>query len=311
MATVISEKTNLRQANSRVVCTGTLAEMDLKKEKDENNNDRIVGYVVITTSDTNSVRFGIRASSKTKKGLESRTYPGIKTVMEEYKSIAEVGAENADYVTISGGSINPYRSANSGNEIIAFQTNFMNREKNKSKPPMACMDIELYISAFVPETKRVGDDIEETGRLIVKGWFPTFNGIEPIELVADEDLADAIENELEVGQTVTFYTDIINERHEEARGTLIGQSKTGRKVTYTNELRITGCSAIYETKEDGDEGEVGSNGYPWAYDAETIKKAIQERENQIEAEKAGANKNVGNNRPSGAKHSGRTLNLNI
>ena len=312
MATTVSTKTNLRQANSRIICTGWLAEKDLKVEKDEKGIDRIVGYIVLKTSDKNSVRFGIRASSKTKAGADSKTYPGIKTVMEEYKAIADVGVEDADYVTVSGGSLNPYRSANSGNEIIAFQTNFMNREKDRDKEPVATMDVELFISGFVPETKRNGEDVEETGRLIVKGWFPTFTGIEPIELIAGEDLADAIENALEIGQTVTFYTNIINERHEEIREipVLIGKPKVEKRVTYTNELQITGCSDIYETKEDGDEGEFGTNGLPWAYDADTIKKAVQERENQIEAEKAnktGGSNFKNNSKPSGAKHNGRTL----
>ena len=197
MAVTISEKTNLRQANSKVVVTGRLAEKDLKVEKDEKGFDRIVGSIVLQTSDKNSVRFGIRASSKTKAGADSKTYPGIKTVMEEYASVADVGVEDADIVTVSGGTLNAYRSTNSGNEIIAFQTNFMNREKDKEKAFGATLDVELYISGFVPETMKVGEDVEETGRLIVKGWFPTFTGIEPIELIAPEDLADAIESEFE------------------------------------------------------------------------------------------------------------------
>ena len=48
---MISEKTNLRQADSRVTVTGWLAEKDLKIEKDEKGFDRIVGYIVIKNSD--------------------------------------------------------------------------------------------------------------------------------------------------------------------------------------------------------------------------------------------------------------------
>ena len=309
MAITISEKTNLRQADSKVIVTGRLAEKDLKIEKDEKGFDRIVGSIVLQTSDKNSVRFGIRASSKTKAGTDSKTYPGIKTVMDEYQSVADVGVEDADIVTVSGGTLNAYRSTNSGNEIIAFQTNFMNREKDKEKVFGATLDVELYISGFVPERVKVGEDVEETGRLIVKGWFPTFTGIEPIELIAPEDLADAVESEFEVGQTVLFYTEIINERHEETKiiPVKIGKPKTEKKVTYKNELIITGCSEAYEVKEEGDEGDFGTNGLPWAYDAEAIRKAIQERTNQIEAEKANAGKPKTNTKPSGAKHGGRTL----
>ena len=166
---MISEKTNLRQADSRVTVTGWLAEKDLKIEKDEKGFDRIVGYIVIKTSDKNSVRFGIRASSKTKAGADSKTYPGIKTVMDEYKAIADVGVADADYITINRGTLNLYRGTN-GNEIVAFQTNFMNREKDKEKDPEATLSLELYISGFAPEIKRVDEDTEETGRLIVKGW---------------------------------------------------------------------------------------------------------------------------------------------
>lgn len=309
MAITISEKTNLRQANSKVVVTGRLAEKDLKIEKDEKGFDRIVGSIVLQTSDKNSVRFGIRASSKTKAGADSKTYPGIKTVMEEYQSVADVGVDDADVVTVSGGTLNAYRSTNSGNEIIAFQTNFMNREKDKEKAFGATLDVELFISGFVPERIKVGEDVEETGRLIVKGWFPTFTGIEPIELIAPEDLADAIESEFEVGQTVLFYTEIINERHEDIKviPVKIGKPKTEKRVTYKNELVITGCSEAYEVKEEGDEGDFGTNGLPWAYDIEAIKNAIQERTNQIDAEKANAGKPKTNTKPSGVKHGGRTL----
>lgn len=305
---MISEKTNLRQADSRVTVTGWLAEKDLKIEKDEKGFDRIVGYIVIKTSDKNSVRFGIRASSKTKAGADSKTYPGIKTVMDEYKAIADVGVADADYITINRGTLNLYRGTN-GNEIVAFQTNFMNREKDKEKDPEATLSLELCISGFTPEIKRVDEDEVETGRLIVKGWHPTFNGIEPVELIADKDIANAIESTLDVGQTVTFYTDIINERHETVKTIpmLIGKPKIEKTVSYKNELVITGCSDIYEDREEGDEGEFGTNGLPWAYDTNTIKKAIQERENQIEAEKAnGGNIKNTTNKPSGAKR-GRTL----
>ena len=304
-----NEKTNLRQADSRVTVTGWLAEKDLKVEKDENGNDRIVGYIVVKTSDKNSVRFGIRASSKTKAGADSKTYPGIKTVMDEYKAIADVGVADADYITVNRGTLNLYRSKNTGNEIVAFQTNFMNREKDRERTPEATLSLEVYISGFAPEIKTVGEDAEETGRLIVKGWHPTYDGIEPIELIASEDIADAIENTLEIGQTVTFYTEIVNERHETVKTIpmLIGKPKVEKTVTYVNELVITGCSDIYEDREEGDEGEFGTNGLPWAYNTDIINKAIQERENRIEAEKASGG-NVRNNRPSGARK-GRTLNI--
>ena len=83
-------QTNLRQSNAKVNCEGIVSEKDLKVVTEEGKT-RIEGSVTIKTDDTNFVRFNVRVNEKTNAGAENRTYTGIETVMNEYKSIAEAG----------------------------------------------------------------------------------------------------------------------------------------------------------------------------------------------------------------------------
>ena len=134
--------------------------------------------------------------------------------------------------------------------------------------------------------------------------MPTYNGIEPIDLIVPEELADACEATYEPGQTVEFYGDIINNSIEETieKPVAFGKPKKEVRRTYVNELLVTGGSEPYED-EEGDHV---------PYDMATIQAAIKEREREIEEgkNKSKTGAGAGNARPSGARH-GRTLNLNI
>ena len=231
----------------------------------------------------------------TKAGKENLAWAGIVTVMNEYKSIAAVGAEDADKVRVNG-DINLYRSQN-GNDVVSYKSNFFSRvvEFDDTNTPCAEFEVEMFISSILPEMDKEG---EETGRLIVSGWVPTYNGIEPIKLIADEEVASAVDSTFEPGQTVTFYGNIVNSRVETITEipVAIGKPRREVKVSYKNELVITGASEAYE------EGVTPEK----PYDAGTIKAAIQERENRIEEQKNKAQSAPTTAKPSGKAH-GRTL----
>ena len=150
----------------------------------------------------------------------------------------------------------------------------------------------MFISAITPETDKDGD---ETGRCIVKGWVVAYQGVEPITLVAPKEIAGAIEDKFEVGQTVEFFGNIINSRVEKRTEipVAIGTPKIKIETSFKNELLITGASEPYE------EG-VSKNA---PYSADSIKLAIQERENR-KAEAANKKVNAANpfeSKPSGAE----------
>lgn len=292
-------ETNLRQANAKAFVHGVVSEKDLKVVTEEGKN-KITGHLTVKTSDVNFVKFNVNVNEKTNAGTDNKTYAGIQTVMNEYQSIAEVGEEEATKVKVTG-DISPFTGKN-GEKIVSFRSNFFNRLKAdevEDFEPIAEFSIEVFISGINPELDTEG---VETGRTIVSGWVPTYNGIEPIDLVAEGEVAQAIDSGFEVGQTVEFYGEIINNRIETVTEIPVKIGKPKKKVTveFKNDMIITGASEAYE---EGITPEL-------PYEADTIQAAIQERENKLEEAKAkaqsGGAKPNGTAKPSGAAH-GRSL----
>ena len=199
------KQTNLRQADAKVTVAGIVSDKKLEM-KTENGVRTIEGTITIKTSDTNFVQMRVRCADKKKDGTENKTFTGVMTVMNEYKSIADNGADEADRVRTSG-QINLFRNNNNGNEIVSYTSNFFNRIKpNQDYEPKAEFEVEMYIKTLVPEINKDG---EETGRYKIVGWIPTFNGIEPLELFVPEELADVVSNTYEPKQTARFYGEIV------------------------------------------------------------------------------------------------------
>lgn len=282
-------ETNLRQANAKAFVHGVVSEKDLKVVTEEGKT-KITGSLTVKTSDVNFVKFNVNVNEKTNAGTDNKTYAGIQTVMNEYKSIAEVG-EEATRVKVSG-DLSPFTGKN-GEKIVSYRSNFFNRLKvDEELEPKAEFSVEMFISGINPELDTEGI---ETGRTVVSGWMPTYNGIEPIDLVAEGEVAQAVDSGFEPGQTVEFYGDIINNRIETVTEIPVKIGKPRKKVSveFKSDLIITGASEAYE---EGITPEL-------PYVAETIEAAIQERKNKLEEAKAKAQSGA---KPSGAAH-GRSL----
>jgi len=293
-------ETNLRQADAKVTVAGIVS--DKKLEMTTKDGVRTIeGTLTIKTADTNFVQMRVRCADKKKDGSENKTFAGVMTVMNEYQSIADVGEDEADRVRASG-QINLFRSNNNGNEIVSYTSNFFNRIKaNQEFEPKAEFEIEMYIKSLVPEMNKEG---EETGRYKIVGWVPTFNGIEPLDLIVPEELADQVSNIYEPKQTARFYGDIIqNVTYETIERPMAFGVKKETKANFINELVVTGGSPVYDAT-DKDEVVEGGNQIP--YDPTVIQAAIDERDRLI---KEGQNKpktNTNNAKPSGASR-GRQL----
>lgn len=288
-------ETNLRQAKAKMTCIGLVSEKDLKNVTEEGKT-RIEGHVTIKTSDTNFIKFNVRVNEKTNAGAENKAFDGIKTVMEEYKSIAEFGEDGADKVRVTG-DLNIFTGQNGTS--VGYKGSFFRRLRvDEVYEPKAEFEVEMFISSITPEIDTEGS---ETGRVIVNGYVPTYNGIEPLKLIAEEDVASAVDSMFEPGMTVEFYGDAVNSKIEKIIEipVVIGKPRREVKTTYKNELVINGASAPYE------EGVTAEK----PYDSEVIKAALQERQNKLEEAKAKAQnaaKPATTARPSGAR-SGRTL----
>lgn len=297
-------KTNLRQANSKATAVGLLTDKKLEIKTDPKTGEKhIEGTVTVKTSDKNFVTFTVYSKEKKNDKTDNKTYAGLVTVMNEFQSVVDAG-DNADYIRVNG-QLNPYRGQN-GNEIIGYRGSFFNRIRNiENLETEASFEVEMFIQSIVPEMGKDADgEMSETGRLKITGWVPTYNGIEPVDLIVPEDLADACENTYEPGQTVEFYGDIINNSIEEIieKPVSFGKPKKEVRRSFVNELIVTGGSSPYED-EEGDRV---------PYDKDAISGAIAERNTAIEEAKnkakSGSNGNSRNATPSGKAH-GRSLNL--
>lgn len=282
-------ETNLRQAKAKAYITGLLAEKNLNFYKTNAKGERvtenvseadaegITGYVGIKTDETNIVRVNINVGKLVKStGEPSKTYPGMLTIMNEYKSVADAGEDEADKVHVSG-DINLYQSGQTGAAVVAFKTSYMNRVKpttDRPYEPSATYEVEMVISKMLPEITTEG---EETGRVKVTGWVPVYNGVEEITLIAPEEIAEPIQ-EYEPGQTVEFDGDIISSRVRIAKEVpmKIGKPKIVYDYENKDELIITGASEAYEEEVTPEK----------PYDLGAIKAAVQERKNRFEAKKA-------------------------
>ena len=264
-------KTNIRQADNKAKAEGHLAEKKLEVSE-INGNKVIKGNITIQTSADNFITFSVYVPEKTKNGTDNKAYAGISTVMNEYKSIADVGKDDADKVRVSNGQINPYTRADEAGNIIEglnYRTNFINRVRETDTfDPHAEFEVEMYVSAFIPEIK---NDVE-TGRVIVKGYVPTYNGIESLTLVAPKDgevdWAELISQNYTIGKTGRFFGTMENHRIETVTKVplLGGAVKEEKSYHYENELLITGASEPYGEDDDN------------AYSADVIKAALTEKE---------------------------------
>ena len=294
-------QTNLRQADAKVTVAGIVSDKKLEM-KTENGVRTIEGTITIKTSDTNFVQMRVRCADKKKDGTENKTFTGVMTVMNEYKSIADNGADEADRVRTSG-QINLFRNNNNGNEIVSYTSNFFNRIKpNQDYEPKAEFEVEMYIKTLVPEMNKDG---EETGRYKIVGWIPTFNGIEPLELFVPEELADVVSNTYEPKQTARFYGEIVqNVTYETIERPMAFGVKKETKANFINELVVTGGSPAYNAET---EEEVVKGGNQIPYNPDTIQAAIEERDRRIKEEQNKPKTNTtANNKPSGAAR-GRQL----
>ena len=299
----MAETTNLRQATNQIECRGILAETDVQQDVNPTNGkQRLNGTITIKIDELNSIRFNVRADATKKDSNDPNpAYDNIKKFLENSTPISVGGEQSATRVYTKSGKLNPYHSSANNQDYLNYSLSFIGEDKGDAEnfEPIAEASVELYVQSIVDEFDKEG---QPTGRAIVKGWMPTYNGIEPLSLIAPADIADDVRDAYEVGCTACFFVDIVNNRVTKTTEipTRIGKPRTKVEYFYTNELIITGASEPYE---EGITEEA-------PYDGDAIRKAIQERADKIKAAEAKAKSSStapSQARPSGESR-GRTAN---
>lgn len=255
----------LREAVNNVVIEGTLLEIRHTEWKSKQGLN-IELDIEVKENEVHTVT----GMSKYKKedGSDNGIAKGYKTIIEEYKSVASVGRENADKVRVSQGRIGLNEYYGQDDKLRSFpqlSTNFVNRlQVGDEFIPRAEFEVEIVVSSVSDEIK----NDEETGRVKVKGYIPLYGGkVIPFEFNVSKDGSDYVQSNYEPGQTVKVYGDIVNFKETKKVLQEVAFGKPQEKVTSKTlrEYVITGGSEPYD-----DENKV--------YNIETIKKALTERE---------------------------------
>lgn len=285
-------ETNLRQSETKVEVEGILSSKKLEISSDDKGNKVIKGNIVVKVDDTNSISFGVFVSEKTSKGEPSKAWAGMNTIMNEYKSIADVGEAEADRVHVNGG-FNTFKTAQ-GQDVTNYKGSFFTR-LTRPLDPKRKFSSEVFIKSKIWERDNNG---EETGRLRVRGIAPDYAGINILDMVCPEKdengdaFATVADDLFEVGNTYLVNGEIVNSRVEKKITAALG--KVEGKTEFKNELVITGSTSAYEEEK--------------AYSAEAINLAIQEYET-AQNNKQNEKENPYTNKKPSAAASGRSLNF--
>lgn len=266
--------TNLREAVTKITVEGQVNEVNLERTKDKEGKDIIRGDLQIKVGDNNIIKVSAYSRRLKNDGNPNSIYTGLETIIDEYKSIAQSGTEGADWVRVSGsqdrkknkGYIRPFVTQQ-GKAAVQYSSNFFNRINNRTPDPKAEFECELYYEKAVPEVDREGN---ETGRVKITGWLPCYNGIGPVELVAEEEIADQLTGYLESGNTYNFLGDLVNTQTvtEIEVPVAIGKPRKEKRITYVNKMLISGVSDPYDLEDDDPDKK--------AFDPEAVKLAIQQ-----------------------------------
>ncbi|MGM7720647.1 hypothetical protein [Metabacillus sp. Hm71] len=265
-------QTVLREAENKVIIEGTLLEKRLEEKEFNGQNGKrnaITGELDIETAENEVHTVRVFSFEKKADGSDNGIFKGLKTVDNEYKSVADNGREEADKVRITQGQIGLNEYYGQDGMLRSFpqiSANFINRvQAGEEFEPKAEFEVEAFIKSVSPEVKNE----EETGRVKVEAIIPAYGGkVLPFSLMAPVEAAEYIEDNYEPGSTAKIYGDIINFKEKKIVLEDVAFGKPKEKVTYNTvrEYLITGGSEPYEEENNK------------AYDVELIKKALTERE---------------------------------
>lgn len=273
----MAEQNIVREADNQVVIEGTLMEIRHQEWKSKNGIN-IELDVEVAENEVHTVK-GMSSYTK-KNGSENGIAKGYKTVVEEYKSVASHGREEADKVRITQGRVGVNEYYGQDGILRSFpelSSNFFNRlSAGDTFNPRAEFEVEIFVKSVVPEIKN--DD--ETGRAKVNAIIPMYGGkVIPFEFVVGEDGAGFVEDNYTPGTTAKVFGNIVNFKEVKETEVEVAFGKPQKKISTKTirEYLITGGHDPYE--EDDAK----------AYSVETIQKAMVERETYLAELKNGNN----------------------
>lgn len=192
-----------------------------------------------------------------KTGELNKNYQALETVVKEYKSVAEVGRENADYVTIKNGSIskNVYKNKQGQlTEFVTFESRYISRISGDVIIDKSTLTVSGIVNKILPKA--------EGTELLVRFLIPDYSGaLEYYDFqVTNPEAVAYFEENIEVGMSLEMDIDIDYRSVKEK--VLIKRSFGGDRVEETtktiHKLEITGVQELMgENEWDSDEVAIG------------------------------------------------------
>lgn len=278
---------NIRVAKNDIRICGVVKEIKNGKKFEKDGNKSIGATLVVKTGEFKEVEVKCFTGELTKKGTIKKNYEVLEKLIDgELKTLANADENNpAIMVDIYGsGDFTPHLEENSyvgsdgklhtNPQITLGFGNIIVKDLNE-EDFCATFDMELCIKNIKEEIKNE----EETGRVIIECLLPLYgNTIMPVSLVAGKvdmdgvefDMADAFRSEVEIGETLELYGDIVNIARIEKvkKESKFGIARTVEKREFVREYVITGADEVAEDK---------------VYETDEIKEALANREIKLQA----------------------------
>ena len=206
----------LQEKTNAIEIVGYLSEVDLK-EGSKNNKDYIAGTIKVKTEEEINgvmtpieIPISVFSNRLTNAGNDNPAYESLKNVQEKMTSIAACGSEEgATRVRIAQGMgslrENTFVSPQTKTLVDSTRINgsFFNIA-NPNQDNTARFETVIFILNIKDEVDRNGDT---TGRLIIQGAFPDYNGklhVVPY-VVGNKDAVQHISSFWNKGDTVKVY----------------------------------------------------------------------------------------------------------
>lgn len=245
----------LRQADNKVKIVGTLAELNLEiksfPERDGSGEyEAITGDIVVKVNEDESHTINYFAKKYTKNGSENKNFKALKTVMNEYISIADVAQglkEGEPTKLVAQGEISLNEFYTQSGELVSrpqISGKFSpSRVKNEDEfKPEATFDVEVIIKSVAPEM----EDGEETGRMKINTYIPTYSSVIPVTFITHKDMKPEhvgyVETNFEKGMSIRIYGDLINKNKKIVKVIEAVFGENTEETTYerVNELAVRG-----------------------------------------------------------------------
>lgn len=291
--------TTLKALKNTVDVIGRVKEVNLELGTTRDGKENIKGNVVVLVEEnvngearSHDIRVRVYSNKFKRDGNINGLYTGYETVMNEYKSIADVGdKKEADLVHVQGSlELNEYISQD-GTKRSSNQVNgkFFNRittdDVKKRRGPKAVATVEAVVEGIKDELDQDG---LPSGNKKLSAFNVDFFGelrenskpVIPFEAIVPENLADAFDDLYDTGDTGKFSLKINNYAEEATEedvqevsgfGSTEGLSEVKRN--FVNNLEVIGGTEAYQE--------------PRAYNDEQIAEAKQFRQKAIDALESG------------------------